>query len=162
MQLLFKIARSINADANTRIRIENDDFALDNWQDQYSITYANETTIIGLNSPSVSNNNLFEIDGTHDVNYTTFGGGNGDEPYLEIFFSDGAAPLIEDGEELILNYNQGASLGQEPEQLTGAFANFGQSDYTVSQGLTLAPNMVIEPDGSQFFVTDGLFIQSRR
>ena len=67
--------------------------------------------------------------------------GNGDEPYLEIFFSDGRS--IEDGEELIFNYNQGASFGQEPEQVSGAYANFGQSDYTVSQGLTLHPTWLL-------------------
>ena len=74
-----------NLNSNTTIKIENDDFSPENWRDQYNISYTNGDTIVGLKT--ISNNDLFEIDGTHEPRYSTFHH-SGNEIDLELRFSD--------------------------------------------------------------------------
>ena len=68
-------------------------------------------------------------------------------------------PLI-NGQDLVINYHHWANWGEEPEELTGAYANFGQSEHTISPNLTLVPNMIVEPDESYHFFTDYTFLSN--
>ena len=70
-------------------------------------------------------------------------------------------PFIDGDGELNLNYHhwsnwgvEGASMTATGNSLTGAFANLSTDSYTLADGRVLAPNMVIEPDGTFFFAPE--------
>ena len=63
-------------------------------------------------------------------------------------------PFLDDDGELILNYHHWSNWGQEYDWLTGAYANLSADAYTLNDGRVLAPNMVLEPDGTFFLAPE--------